>query len=47
MLTKHVAHKAFALALVNTVFTAGNDARRILAPVLENRQRVIDIWPHG
>jgi hypothetical protein len=41
-LVKNVSHQAIALPNVQPVFTPGNDARGILTPVLEDRERIVD-----
>ena len=39
---KYVAHQPVALAHVEAVLTPGHNSRRILPPVLQYRQRIIN-----
>jgi hypothetical protein len=47
VLAEHVAHQALVLALVKTIIAAGHDARRVLAAVLQHRERVVQLRRHG
>ena len=46
-LTKHIAHEAIGLALLQALLTPGHDARRVLATVLQDRQRVVNRLVNG
>jgi hypothetical protein len=47
VLAEHVANQALVLALVKTIMAAGHDARRVLAAVLQHRERVVQLRRHG
>lgn len=47
-LAKHVAHEAIGLVQMNLITVQSRNARRVLAPVLEDGQAVVNFrrdWP--
>ena len=46
-LLKHISNQSIGLSLEELLPCAGNDSRRILATVLQDRQTIIDGWGSG